>query len=43
LIRINPSEPALGVGKGVSIASSGLAALRGIDSAVRRNEAGKSS
>jgi NAD-dependent SIR2 family protein deacetylase len=43
LIRINPGEPALGAGKGVSIACSGLAALRGIDAALRRSEAGKSS
>ena len=32
LIRINPTEPQLPHGKGVSIAAGGLAALRAIDS-----------
>ena len=36
LIRINPSEPELGEGKGVSIAAGGLEALRGIESALSR-------
>ncbi len=36
LIRINPSEPALGRGQGVAIASGGLDALRGIEEAVNR-------
>jgi hypothetical protein len=30
LIRINPGEPKLGEGRGVSIARGGLEALRGI-------------
>jgi len=36
LIRINPSEPELGEGKGISIACGGLEALRGIESALSR-------
>lgn len=36
LIRINPTEPALGRARGVALASGALAALRGIDAALRR-------
>ena len=38
LIRINPGEPELGRASGVSIASSGLAALRGIEAALAAAE-----
>jgi len=36
LIRINPTEPQLGAGKGVAIASRGMAALQGIEAALGR-------